>query len=314
MKKQLIRFIAAAGAVSGIAVSVSAFSPAAYAEDEENVQTIVTEYSDLWNGTISAKPGKPIKWYVNVPEGTALKGCGATIKIPDLGWGTDSHNKEEGHLTLQEGENFIYEFTPEETGDILFTCWMGSNCHYNFIHITVDGTYDLKKPDDPDNISAVRDGENVSVSFEAPENPDNVEIRGYKVTALAEDGTRVKASGKESPITLEGADKSKSYTISIVTLSNAGKSAGAGSYVLESEPAETTETTTASADTAETTTTAASETTQTTQSTTTTTTAAASKSDSSSPKTGVAFPAASALLLLSSLGTALFTRKKDDID
>ena len=69
-------------------------------------------------------------------------GCERTIKIPGLGWGTDSHNKNEGHLTLEEGKNFVYEFTPEETGDILFTCWMGSACHYNYIHVTSDGIAD----------------------------------------------------------------------------------------------------------------------------------------------------------------------------
>ncbi len=71
---------------------------------------------------------------------------------------------------------------------------MGSTCHYNYIHITDDGSYSLQKPGDPGNISAVRDGENVAVSFEAPANPDNVIIKGYKVTALADDGIRVRAS------------------------------------------------------------------------------------------------------------------------
>ncbi|WP_019680394.1 recombinase family protein [Ruminococcus flavefaciens] len=52
----------------------------------------------------------------------------------------------------------------------------------------------MQKPGDPGNISAVRDGENVAVSFEAPANPDNVIIKGYKVTALADDGIRVRAS------------------------------------------------------------------------------------------------------------------------
>ena len=83
----------------------------------EDTTTLVTEYSDLWSGDISVKAGDTVKWYVNVPEGTEPKGCGATIKIPDLGWGTDSHNKEEGHLTLVQGENFVYEFTEYEERD-----------------------------------------------------------------------------------------------------------------------------------------------------------------------------------------------------
>ena len=105
----------------------------------DEIQTIVTEYSNLWTGDITVKVGVPVKWYVNVPEGTTPIGCAATIKIPGLGWGTDTHNKEEGHLKLTEGQSFIYEFTPTETGDILFTCWMGSGCHHNYIHVTDDG-------------------------------------------------------------------------------------------------------------------------------------------------------------------------------
>lgn len=105
-------------------------------------QKIVTNYADLWTSNITVKKGVPVKWYVNVPEGTEPKGCGATIKIPDLGFGTDTHNKNEGHIVLKQGENFIYEFTPETEGDILFICWMGSGCHYNYIHVTSDGIAD----------------------------------------------------------------------------------------------------------------------------------------------------------------------------
>ncbi len=115
--------------------------PAVSAEEEENSEKLVTPYSDLWTGNISVKVGEPVKWYVDVPEDVTPKGCGGTIKIPGLGWGTDTHNKEEGHLVLKQGENFVYEFTPSETGDILFTCWMGSGCHHNYIHVTEDGTY-----------------------------------------------------------------------------------------------------------------------------------------------------------------------------
>ena len=112
------------------------------AETDSAVQKVVTEYSDLWTGTIAFKTGTPVQWYVHVPEDTEPKGCGATIKIPSLGWGTDTHNKEEKHFTLKKGKNLVYEFTPQETGDFLFTCWMGSGCHYNYIHVTADGVPD----------------------------------------------------------------------------------------------------------------------------------------------------------------------------
>jgi len=109
---------------------------------DESVQIIITAYSELWSGNITVKAGIPVKWYVSVSEDDTLMGCAKTIKIPGLGWGTDTHNKEENHLILEQGQNFVYEFTPEEAGDILFTCWMGSACHYNYIHVTSDGVPD----------------------------------------------------------------------------------------------------------------------------------------------------------------------------
>ena len=129
------KFLSAAIAFALVLSFVPTVFPS-FAADAETGQIIVTEYGDLWEADISVQVGKTVKWYVNVPEGTTPKGCRATIKIPGLGWGTDSHNKEEGHLTLTEGNNFVYEFTPDKTGDILFTCWMGSGCHSNYIHVT----------------------------------------------------------------------------------------------------------------------------------------------------------------------------------
>ena len=112
-------------------------------------QKVVTEYDDLWRQSVEVTAGETVKWYVNVPEGTEPKGCKATIKIPGLGWGTDTHNKEEGHLKLTQGENFVYEFTPEEEGDILYTCWMGSSCHKGYIHVTAAETEQLINDEQP---------------------------------------------------------------------------------------------------------------------------------------------------------------------
>ena len=112
-------------------------------------QKVVTEYDDLWSQSVEVTAGETVKWYVNVPEGTEPKGCKATIKIPGLGWGTDTHNKEEGHLKLEQGENFVYEFTPEEEGDILYTCWMGSGSHKGYIHVTAAETEQLINDEQP---------------------------------------------------------------------------------------------------------------------------------------------------------------------
>ena len=95
-----------------------------------NVQEITTNFSELWTSSnISVKVGVPVKWYVYVPAGALdhlEMGCENTIKIPGLGRGTDSYNKNERHFTLVEGKNFVCEFTPTKVEDILFTWWMGS--------------------------------------------------------------------------------------------------------------------------------------------------------------------------------------------
>ena len=207
---------------------------------ETDPAVLVTEYADLWTGTLSVKTGEPVKWYVNVPEGTEPKGCGATIKIPDLGWGTDSHNKEEGHLTLTQGENFVYEFTPEAENDILFTCWMGSSCHHNYIHVTADGSYTVEKPADPTEITAERSSNAVTVQFTAPDAPEGARITGYKVLATDETGKRKKLVVTESPAVFEELDASLSYTFKVITLATSGDSAGEQEAALEaSAPAET---------------------------------------------------------------------------
>jgi hypothetical protein len=120
----------AAGEAAGDAASAAA----------PGVQELVTDYAGLWSSdAITVNAGAPVKWYVEAPPGSLPKkkgmACGKTIKIPGLGWGTDTYNDAEGHLTLEEGRNLVYEFTPAEAGDILFTCWMGSECHYNYIHV-----------------------------------------------------------------------------------------------------------------------------------------------------------------------------------
>ena len=182
-------------------------------------QKVVTEYDELWTGDIEVKAGKSVKWYVNVPEGTEPKGCKATIKIPGLGWGTDSHNKEEGHLKLAEGENFVYEFTPEKAGDILFTCWMGSSCHANYIHVTepdtptnvenptADETGETAETPPQENTDPLPDSEQEQPSQEQPsqESADNIE---------SEDETTTEETDDESPTSDEQEEEKPNETVS----------------------------------------------------------------------------------------------------
>ena len=69
--------------IAGFALIYIASGKVNFTANAEDIK-LTTEYADLWNGNISVKQGDTVKWYVNVPEGTELKGCSATIKIREL--------------------------------------------------------------------------------------------------------------------------------------------------------------------------------------------------------------------------------------
>ena len=287
----------------------------------EETQKIVTEYSDLWNGTIVFKTGVPAQWYVHVPDDTEPKGCSATIKIPGLGWGTEGKSKEEGHITLTQGDNLVYEFTPEQAGDYIFSCWMGTGCHSNYIHVTDDGTYSAAAPDDPANIHAERSGTSISISFDAPAVPEGVNITGYKIVAEDSDGKKTKKTVQENSAVLSDLREDSSYSVKIDTLATSGTSIGNDEVTVTpvsestTAPAETTVPETAAAAETPETTSSAVQTTSTAKTTVTTTSKAASttttaSSNSSSPKTGDHKSVLAELLLFSSLGTAFLFRKR----
>ena len=239
LQKRLLTAVIVLGTAFGTAGTITVRAEddnvQATSGQENEVQKVVTEYSDLWTGKIAFKVGEPVKWYVNVPEGTEPKGCSATVKIPGLGYGTESNDKDEDHVTRTQGENFIYEFTPESEGDFIFTCWMGSGCHSNNLHVTADGTYSASAPEDPTDIRAEWNGDEVNVSFTESSVPDGAKITGYKVIATDADGKRVKGTGTSSPVTLKNLDSGKNYTIKITTLATSGSSAGENSIVLLAE-------------------------------------------------------------------------------
>jgi hypothetical protein len=145
-----IRQLVAAGAIDENAAIEAGLSPGTQsAVNAEGFSELIIDYSKLWTSDIAIKVGVPVKWYVYaVPGALPATGmaCGKTIRIPGFKnadgvlW-TDAYDQENGHITLVEGKNFVYEFTPTEVGDILFTCWMGPDCHVNYIHVTEDGSY-----------------------------------------------------------------------------------------------------------------------------------------------------------------------------
>lgn len=267
---------------------------------------VVTEYADLWTGVIVFKTGEPVQWTVHVPEETELKGCSATIKIPGLGWGTEEKNQEENYLTLTQGNNLVYEFTPDAAGDYLFTCWMGAGCHSNYIHVTDDGQYAAETPADPTDLHAERTGATAVVSFTPPSAPAGTQITGYKVVATSPEGKRVKSLTKEASATLENLDEQTSYTIKVYTIATSGTSAGENEFLLEA----VSETTTVSATTSSETQTTAVSTTAAAHTTTAKTSTTQAAADASNPGTGDLDARWSGLLLLTSFGLLFLTKKK----
>lgn len=84
-------------------------------------ETAPTEDVQIVNSTlalggypeITVKVGTPVKWIIDVPEGS-LNGCNAVMIVPDYGI----------QHTFNIGENVI-EFTPTEPGLVRYSCWMG---------------------------------------------------------------------------------------------------------------------------------------------------------------------------------------------
>ncbi len=83
---------------------------------------------------ITVTAGIPVKWIIDVPAG-ALNGCNYRMLLNAYGI---TH-------TFSEGENII-EFTPEKTGTVPYTCWMGMIRGNIFV---TDGTSEAPEASDP---------------------------------------------------------------------------------------------------------------------------------------------------------------------
>ena len=86
---------------------------AATAETFDGIQLVTTELTSNGYEPISVKAEIPVKWTIHA-DAEDITGCNNTILIP-------AYNIEK---PLEPGDNLI-EFTPEESGTISFSCWMG---------------------------------------------------------------------------------------------------------------------------------------------------------------------------------------------
>lgn len=80
---------------------------------KDGIQIVTTSLSSGRYEPITVKAGIPVKWTINAAKGT-INGCNNRLIIP-------AYNLEK---KLEVGENVI-EFTPDKTGTIPYSCWMG---------------------------------------------------------------------------------------------------------------------------------------------------------------------------------------------
>ncbi len=78
-----------------------------------SVQEITSSFDNGYYVPIAVKKGIPVKWTIKVKD-SDLNGCNNPVTIPKYGI----------QKKLVPGDNVI-EFTPEDTGTITYTCWMG---------------------------------------------------------------------------------------------------------------------------------------------------------------------------------------------
>lgn len=99
------------GASAGVSESPNKGGSGAVLED--GVQVINSTLSLRKYPNITVQAGVPVKWIIDAPKGS-INGCNNRMLIRDL----------DIEYTFKTGENVI-EFTPEKTGKIRYSCWMG---------------------------------------------------------------------------------------------------------------------------------------------------------------------------------------------
>ncbi len=92
-----------------------------------DVQVVNSTLSPGRYPNITVQAGIPVRWIINAPKGS-INGCNYKILVRDY----------DIEYVFRTGENVI-EFTPEKTGTIRYSCWMGM-IHGNIFVIDGDGS------------------------------------------------------------------------------------------------------------------------------------------------------------------------------
>lgn len=119
-------------ALSGVNVAFASSASGNVAKIEGNVQIVNTKLESGSYAPIIVQKGIPVKWTITAGKAD-LNGCNNPITIP----------KYDIQKKLVPGDNII-EFTPEEEGNITYTCWMG------MISSNIKVVSDIRKVSDKD--------------------------------------------------------------------------------------------------------------------------------------------------------------------
>jgi len=96
-----------------IGITAQAASSGNVAKIDGNVQVVTTSLQSGRYTPFTVQKGIPVKWTIQA-DASEINGCNQTVTIP----------KYNISQTLNPGANVI-NFTPQEDGDIPYTCWMG---------------------------------------------------------------------------------------------------------------------------------------------------------------------------------------------
>lgn len=99
--------------LSGTAVLGETDTETGDIEMEDGVQVVSSTLSPGSYPNITVQAGIPVRWVIDAPAG-AINGCNYKMLLKEYGI----------EHTFTEGENII-EFTPEKSGTVQYTCWMG---------------------------------------------------------------------------------------------------------------------------------------------------------------------------------------------
>lgn len=108
--------VVAAGAVLAMNKGLFSANSAAAADKavlDGNVQNITSELTANGYPDLAVQAGVPVRWNLHAAPGT-INSCNNALVIPAYGV----------EVELKEGDNII-EFTPDKSGTIPYSCWMG---------------------------------------------------------------------------------------------------------------------------------------------------------------------------------------------